>query len=299
MKKNGKISKGTELLIVTILAIGCSVFFCLVVKEGFLPIIVKYEKLILWSGEFMLFAFYGLSLTVFAKNLLKWKKLIYSAYILIMFCLVLLYVMALAGFFEIIRSIEDLRAFISKAGKWTWFVFIALQFFQVVLLPIPGFMSTTVGIALFGAPKCFVLSLIGIELGSLLAFIIGRKLGYRAVSWIVGKDNLDNWLKKMKGRDAYLLTLAFLFPFFPDDILCFVAGLSSMKFTFFAVMSLITRAIAIAANCFSVKFIPFSTWWGILIWIALIAALLIAFILIYKNLDAIQEKISRIKNKKS
>ena len=42
-------------------------------------------------------------------------------------------------------------------------------------------------------------SFIGIFAGSVVAFAIGRCLGYRVVCWIVGKEDLDKWLKKIKG----------------------------------------------------------------------------------------------------
>jgi len=297
LKQSKKISEGAELLIATLLAIGCSVLFCLVIKSKFLPSVIRYEKIFFWAGEIILAAFYFFAVGAIACNAERLKKIIITVYIFFLFCLILLYLLICFGFFSVITSIDELRAFILRAGKWTWFVFIALQFLQVVLLPVPGFVSTTVGIALFGAPLCFLLSFIGIESGSLAAFIIGRRLGYRAVSWMAGRENLDGWIKKMKGKDAFLLSIALLFPFFPDDILCFVAGLSSMKFSFFVIISSVTRGIAIAANCFSVNFIPFSTWWGLLIWAALLALVVAAFILIYKNMEKIRTKLEAFNRK--
>ena len=79
----------------------------------------------------------------------------------------------------------------------------------------------------------------------------------------------------------------FILPLFPDDILCFIAGLSSMSWQYFVVMIVVSRLIGIAGTCYSVNFIPFNTWWGILIWGILIAALVVAFIFLYKNMDAI------------
>lgn len=141
--------------------------------------------------------------------------------------------------------------------------------------------------ALFGPLKAMLCSLVGVILGSLTAFVIGRKLGYKAVAWMVGKDDLDKWQKKIKGKDNFILTAMFILPLFPDDILCFVAGLSSMSWQYFVVMIVISRLIGIAGTCYSVNFIPFNTWWGILIWGILIAALVVAFIFLYKNMDAI------------
>lgn len=50
-------------------------------------------------------------------------------------------------------------------------------------------------LALFGPWKCFLFSMIGIVSGSLVAFIVGRKLGYKAVVWLVGEEDLKKWME--------------------------------------------------------------------------------------------------------
>lgn len=126
-----------------------------------------------------------------------------------------------------------------------------------------------------------------IILGSLTAFVIGRKIGYKAVAWIVGEENLKKWLTKMRGKDNFILTAMFLLPLFPDDMLCFVAGLSSMTWQYFVVMIVVSRIIGIAGTCYSFNFIPFNTWWGILIWALLLSILVAAFVVLYKKMDEI------------
>ena len=147
--------------------------------------------------------------------------------------------------------------------------------------------------ALFGPTKAFLCSLVGVILGSITAFLIGRKVGYKAVAWIVGKEDLDKWLKKMKGKDNFILTAMFVLPLFPDDILCFIAGLSSMSWQYFVAMTVIARALGIAGTCYSLNFIPFNTWWGILIWIVLFALVIAAFVLLYKRMDAVSAWFSK------
>ena len=86
----------------------------------------------------------------------------------------------------------------------------------------------------------------------------------------------------------------FLLPMFPDDVLCFVAGLSSMTWGYFIIMIIVTRIIAVVSTAYSVGFIPFNTWWGILIWLALLALVILAFWLVCKYSDKID---GFIKNK--
>ena len=164
---------------------------------------------------------------------------------------------------------------------------------QVVVLPIPSVVSTAAGVALFGPFYTTLYSLIGILLGSLTAFIIGRKLGHKAVVWMVGEESLQKWQKKLKGKDNFILTLMFLLPLFPDDILCFIAGLSSMSFLYFIVMVFVCRVLAVSATCYSVDLIPFNTWWGLCVWGVLFVAVVTAFIVIYKNLDKIQAALGK------
>ena len=87
-----------------------------------------------------------------------------------------------------------------------------------------------------------------------------------------------------------ILTVMFLLPMFPDDILCFVAGLSPMSWKYFIIMQVITRAISVSITSFSLggSIIPYNTWWGILIWIAIGIAIIALFIFLYKKGEKIE-----------
>lgn len=229
-------------------------------------------------------------------------RLTFLTLILMTAALAVLYVMQITGLWDKIDSVEDLRNYVSGFGGYAVFIFIAIQFLQVVVLPIPGFITVSVGVLLFGAFRGSVYSVIGIVSASIVAFFIGRVFGYKVAGWLVGKENLDKGLELVKGKDKVILTFMFLFPFFPDDVLCFVAGLSSMSVPYYIVMITITRIINIVVSAYSVNgsIIPYNTWWGILLWIAvfiLVAALCYA---IYKHGDKIENffksKFSKGKN---
>ena len=174
-----------------------------------------------------------------------------------------------------------------------------MNFLQVVILPIPGFIAVGTGVALFGPLKTSIYALIGILLGSFVAFFIGRVLGYKVVKWIVGKDTLDKWLKSVKNKDKLVLTFMFLFPFFPDDVLCFIAGLSSMSTAYFFVMITLCRIISVVVASYSINgnIIPYTTWWGIALWILVFFVTVLITVYLYKNGDKI-EKIVKIVKKR-
>ena len=218
-------------------------------------------------------------------------KLFLSLFVIAAVLLAGVYILLVTGIWEKIGSIENLRKIVDSAGIWAPLVFIVLQALQVFLLPLPGVLTVGVGVALFGELETCLYSYIGILIGSCIAFWIGRVLGYKAAAWMVGKESLDKWLDKVKGKDRTILTAMFVLPLFPDDILCFVTGLSTMSWKYFIVMQLIARAISVVATSYSVggSIIPYTTWWGILIWILIGIAILALFVLLYKKGDKIEK----------
>lgn len=225
------------------------------------------------------------------------KQALYRLILCTLICLdifaVAFFALSASGILPKLTDIDALRDYIAGFGGTAIFIFILFQFLQVVVLPVPGSVSVAVGVALFGPLRCSFFSLIGILIGSIVAFFIGRVIGYKAVCWIVGKDDLDKWLQKVKGKDYLLLSIMFLLPLFPDDILCFVAGLSSMTWTYFIIMIIITRVISVFSTSFSLGLIPFNTWWGLLIWGLLLAAVIVSFWLVCKYSDKIDAFIKR------
>lgn len=212
-----------------------------------------------------------------------------TAYILLVVLSIFLFILVRTGFFEILHDEKSFEEFLERSGKWMAFLFVVLQFLQVVILPIPSTVTVVAGSALFGPLVGSLLSLLGIVLGSLVAFLVGRYAGSRVVAWLVGKETLDKWLKKIKGKDKLLLSAMFILPVFPDDVLCFVAGISSMSLPLFLVVILISRVAAIFMTSYSITLIPLNTWWGLMTWGVLIALVVVLFVFLYKKSDAILE----------
>ncbi len=287
--------KHTVNILATVLAGAVAfVFFAYGFSYRSLPFIDKHLLLLISvsSSVIGLLVLAYIVLYVFNKQALY--RLITCALLFIDICAIVFFVICATGLITKINSIQALRDYIAKFGNMAVFLFILFCFLQVVILPIPGSVAVAAGVALFGPLKCAIYSFIGIILGSVVAFAIGRWVGYKAVKWIVGEDTLKKWLTKLKGKDYLILSLMFLLPMFPDDVLCFIAGLSSMTWPYFLIMITITRAISVFTTAYSVGLIPFNTWWGILIWVIIAAAVVAAFWLICKYSDKID---AFIKNK--
>ena len=147
------------------------------------------------------------------------------------------------------NSIESMRDYISGAGFWSYSLFCLVQFLQVTFIPIPSMVSTLAGVLIFGPFKTFVLSFFAIILGSIVAFLIGKKFGSLVINWVVGEMTAIKWQAKIqKGKIIFFLMM--LLPFFPDDLLCLVAGANKMQFKYFLNTILVSKFIGLLCLCF-------------------------------------------------
>lgn len=193
-------------------------------------------------------------------------------------------------------SQETIQNYIASTGAIAPLVFIFASFMQVTFIPIPSTVTILAGSYLFGAFNSFLYSYIGIMLGALLAFALGRMVGRPYINWVVGsKEEADEWLSKLRGRENVFLFFAFLLPVFPDDLLCSVAGMLPVKFSTFTIMQLITRTTAIGATLLfmSGEFIPYEGWglWVIGILIAIAVAAFVFSMIFAEKLNTLFESI--------
>ena len=195
--------------------------------------------------------------------------------------LILLY----TGWWEKLNSVDKLKNEILNLGIYGRTFFVFLQFLQVAFLPIPSPLVVIAGSLIYGPFQASLLSLAGILLGSAVAFGIGRVFGKKVVSFMVGEETEKKWSKFLSNAKYSFVIMMFL-PLFPDDVLCMVAGLTDMSWTFFMVTQLVTRTTGIFTLSFlsSGELIPFYGW-GIYVWaiLAIFAVALIYFSIKYNK----------------
>ncbi len=233
----------------------------------------------------------------------KRKKLIYKIIIsiicLILIALFLIYIYKKIGLKDL--TVDSLRNFIESKGIVAPLIFIIVTFAQVTLIPIPSTITVLTGNLLFGPWLSFLYSYIGMILGSLFAFFLGKKLGRKFINWIAGDiETVDKYLLKLKGKEKIVIFFMFLFPFFPDDLLCSIAGILPITFFEFSIMQLLTRFTSIGATLLfmSGEIIPYDGW-GIVIIILFSILGIIAFIISMKKSEQINAFLKKLitKNK--
>lgn len=145
-------------------------------------------------------------------------------------------------------SQEAMEQFLKFFGIWGPLIFILIQIVQVVIPIIPGGVSCLGGVILFGPLWGFVYNYLGICIGSACAFQISRRLGMKAVEKAADGQKYGKYLKWIEnGTFDKWFALAIFFPAAPDDLLCFLAGVTSMSFRKFLLIILLGKPLSIAA----------------------------------------------------
>ncbi|MCI9169618.1 MAG: TVP38/TMEM64 family protein [Lawsonibacter sp.] len=146
-----------------------------------------------------------------------------------------------SGFFQAARSLDGLRAYIVHFAPYSHLAFFLVQLLSVILAPIPSNVTAAAGGVLFGTWPAFLITYGAVAAGSLLVFWLARALGRDFAGRLVSRRLSDKYQDVLRAKAPVFLVLAFLFPFFPDDMLCILAGLTDLSFCRFAVIVLLTR----------------------------------------------------------
>ena len=144
-----------------------------------------------------------------------------------------------AGLF---RDIDRLQAFIQRCGVWAPLVFVLMQVTQILLAFIPGGLLLSGGVAAFGPWLGLLYNMAGTLLGSALNFAIAKRWGRPLAKRLMPEKTWNKyvgWLDENQTRFQRFFAVAILLPFFPDDALCLVAGLTQLRWKAFLLILLL------------------------------------------------------------
>lgn len=241
---------------------------------------------------------------------LKKDAIFKSAFILVICAAVFLVAFIVVGKVGNINEYETdeekigaLKSMLESTGGWGMLVYFLIQVLQVVILPLPALVCYLPGAYIWGPLAATLIASAGVICGSLICYAIGKFWGKKAVIWIAGKENTEKYASYLGKRGKVIFVLMQILPFFPDDILCMVAGLTAMNFSFFLITIVLVRPLIIAAYCYlgSGTVIPFDQPWGIAVWVVIFAVCIVLAVLSFKYQDKVEkwlvEKFSKRKQK--
>ena len=200
----------------------------------------------------------------------------------------------------VFSSVDAFRNYILSTGNAGVIVYIIIQTLQVIVLPIPAAVICLTGAIVYGPLFGSLYCSIGVIIGSIISFWIGRLFGYRVVVWVAGRQNAIKYASVLTNKGKTFLPLAFLLPLFPDDILCLISGITTMKFRYFCWVVTIFRPISVIFMSYfgGGYIIPFKGW-GLYIWGIIIIIMVVLVYLSAKYQDKIEAWVIKILQKNS
>jgi uncharacterized membrane protein YdjX (TVP38/TMEM64 family) len=168
----------------------------------------------------------------------KYKKFVIALVILItLIVLVTLFSTRLDAFHP-----KRAKEFVLGFGTLAPVVFIILQIAQVIFAPIPGQATGLAGGFVFGWELGVAYTTLGLAIGTFIVLALSRKFGRSFVEKFNAPEAIAEFEKllippdskaskgvsKIKQHGLLTFFLIMLLPALPDDLVCFVAGLSKI-----------------------------------------------------------------------
>ena len=182
------------------------------------------------------------SVSIPIKNLLNW--LIKYKNIFVIFWMIGCLVFVFYGWkLGVFTSTEKMEMFLNRYGIFAPIIFVLFQLVQVVIPILPGGIGCVFGVMFFGAVNGFIFNYIGICLGSIIAFALGRSYGKNFVKKMTGQKFYDKYNKYLDAKHGFnkFLAICIFLPIAPDDFLCYLAGISEISYKKFLAIILLGK----------------------------------------------------------
>lgn len=198
------------------------------------------------------------------------------------------YALVKSGLLKEIDSVEELRALIGRAGPLAGAAYFLMQMMTVIIAPIPSNVTMMAGALALGFWPAMILGVLAVICGSVVVFLAARALGRNAMRRFLDRSVMERYLPVIEEKQDMFLFLTLLFPFFPDDALCILAGLTTIPLRRFVFIMAAARpwglVFAALLGSGSIR-MPL---WG---WVLLTVPMIVIFVLAMRYSRQIEERL--------
>lgn len=153
-----------------------------------------------------------------------------------------------------LTSVERLREALAALGPLAPLAYMVLTAMESVFPVLPGGAGVIAAPVLFGPVWGTVYCYVGVVVGSTCAFLISRSLGHGLLYARFPRGLVDRYVNRLSHPHfTRLFAVAIGMPVAPDDLLCYLAGLTTMRLRTFLVIILLLKPWSILAYAFGVN----------------------------------------------
>ena len=170
----------------------------------------------------------------------------------------LLYIfLAVVGIFILIGFQEPLAAVmhwfsdpgavgeaIQHSGFWGPTILFVLFVLQVFLAFIPGQALMVASGYIYGFTGGMLITWFSLVAGGQAAFWLARRYGRGFAEKWISSSVLDRWDRAASGQSIMFFAITLVLPLFPNDAMCYVAGLGKISWRRFLIANILGRGMA-------------------------------------------------------
>lgn len=157
-----------------------------------------------------------------------------------------------APLIKFISAPEDFRNWVESTGWRARFLFMGMVILQVMIAFIPGEPFEIAAGYAFGAVEGTILSIAAAAIGSIITFLLVRKIGIKLVRLFFSEEKIHSvkFLKTSPKRDILFL-IVYMLPGTPKDLLGYFAGLTDLPFLTFCLICTFGRIPSVLTSTIS------------------------------------------------
>jgi uncharacterized membrane protein YdjX (TVP38/TMEM64 family) len=199
--------------------------------------------------------------------------------ILLIVIIILAVVILTPRLLSLVKHPDQLKQMVLNAGVWAPLVMVTMQVIQVIIAPMPGQVVAFVSGYIFGAFKGTILSMIGLTIGAIFAFLLARITGRRLLRYFLHEaalKRLDTYTLK---QGPFVLFLLLLIPNPLGDGVYYLAGLTNIPWLFYIIIVIISRFPSnVVNNLIGAKATSFTIYHWLVFGLTLVILVLIYFL---------------------
>lgn len=183
---------------------------------------------------------------------------------------ILVYAVGVIGFYLLWKT-GKIEEFVKWAGVFGPLAFIFITALKSVFPIVPGEVVAVLGVLLFGPVLGLTYTLIGLTVGSIIAFSLAKKYGQPFVEFAVGKERFEKVHKLTGDRTLFTFFLIYLLPGTPDDVVTYIGGLTELSLhtfiliVFFGRLPTYVLYVLAGTSLLQLNFKLMFVWYGVLI----------------------------------
>ena len=174
-------------------------------------------------------------------------------------------------------SLEAITTSMEHAGIWGPIVLFILFILQVFLAFIPGQALMIACGYLYGFWGGFLISWISLVVGGEIAYLLARHYGRPFAEKWIASSVLERWNNAAAGQGIAFFAISLVMPLVPNDAMCYVAGLGTIRRLHFSIANALGRGMACVVTSAAGAFGGNISWQGWAILIALFVIIGIAW----------------------